>query len=373
MKVPWIELGSLYTSIRDELDDAYFRVMKSGNFVLGPEVEAFEESFAEFCGVRHCVGVGSGLDALHLALLSLGIGPGDEVLVPSNTFIATWFAVSYCGATPVPVEPDVRTYNMDPRLIRKSLSKKTKAIIPVDLYGQPADADAITEVAKEYNLFVVGDAAQSHGASYHGKRTGSFYDAECFSFYPVKNLGAYGDGGAVTTNSDAIADRLRLLRNYGSTQKYHHVVSGYNSRLDELQAAFLKVKLNHLERWTRARRATAQLYTRLIQDRVGGGNGITLPHTMPGVDASWHLYVIRLKERDRIRRSLQDEGVATLIHYPVPPHMQPPYTSTGITPRSLPVAESISSEVLSLPLHPLITEEEVQFVVESLVELIPRL
>jgi len=346
VKVPFLDLRAAYLELKDELDEAYCRVMQSGWYILGEEVEAFEREWAAFCGARHCVGVGSGLDALHLALRAMGAGPGDEVIVPSNTYIATWLAVSYAGATPVPVEPDERTYNMDPSRIEPVITEKTKVILPVHLYGQPADMDPINETARRYGLKVLEDAAQAHGARYKGRPCGSLGDAAAWSFYPGKNLGAFGDGGAVTTNDDALAEKVRKLRNYGSHVKYHNLYKGFNSRLDELQAAFLRVKLRKLEEWNEKRRRIAASYL----EGLSGLLDLVLPFVPDWAEPVWHLFVVRSPRRDLLQRYLSERGIETLIHYPIPPHRQPAYRE--MSRHCFPVAERVHDEVLSLPMGP---------------------
>ncbi len=355
--VPFLDLGRLHQAIRDPLDQAYRRVIDSGWFVMGPELEAFEAEFASYCEATHCIGVGNGLEALHLLLRAYDIGPGDEVIVPSNTFIATWLAVSQCGATPVPVEPDLVTHNINPSAIEGVISSRTRAIIPVHLYGQPADMDPILEVANRYGLVVIEDAAQAQGARYKGRRVGSLGHAAATSFYPGKNLGALGDGGAVLTNDESIADKVRQLRNYGSKIKYQHDLSGYNSRLDELQAAFLRVKLAVLDEWNMRRREVADYYSSALADC-----GV-IPPTIPDyAEPVWHLYVIRSTERDGLKKHLEDNGIATVIHYPIPPHRQNCYKS--FDKYQLPIAELLAREVLSLPMSPLLGSEETEAVVQ---------
>lgn len=345
-RIPFLDLKAPYLELKEELDAAYRRVMESGWYVLGNEVEAFEAEFAEFCGVKHCIGVGNGLDALHLILRALDIGHGDEVIVPSNTFIATWLAASYAGATPVPVEPDERTYNIDPSRIEAAITSKTKAIIPVHLYGQPADMDPINEIASRYNLKVIEDAAQAHGARYKGKCTGGLGIAAGFSFYPGKNLGAFGDGGAITTNDEELAAKIRMLGNYGSRIKYHHDARGFNSRLDELQAAFLRVKLKYLDEWNRRRSVLALEYNEKLHDIPG----ILLPFIPEWANPAWHLFVIQSSKRELIAKAFDNAGVGWLIHYPLPPHLQRAYD--GIVTDCLPIAESIAKRVISLPIGP---------------------
>jgi len=358
-KIPFLDLKQPYLELKDELDSAYQRVMESGWYILGKEVEAFEAEFAEYCGVQHCIGVGNGLDALHLILRAMDIGEGDEVIVPSNTFIATWLAVSYAGATPVPVEPDEKTYNIDPKRIEKAITEKTKAIMLVHLYGQPADMDPILEIAAKYHLKVIEDAAQAHGARYKGKRTGGLGDAAGFSFYPGKNLGALGDGGAVTTNDDALAARVRQLCNYGSQIKYTHEFKGFNSRLDEMQAAFLMVKLRKLDDWNERRKVIADMYLTGLADL----SDLTLPYVPDWAEPVWHLFVVRTSKRVQLSKYLEEQGIQTLIHYPVPPHKQGAYQE--LSHLSLPVSEMIHREVLSLPMGPSLDKSYVQYIINS--------
>lgn len=359
IRVPFLDIGRLHGALREQLDDAYARVMSSGWFIMGPELEAFETEFADFCGVRHCIGVSNGLDALHLLLRAYGIGVGDEVIVPSNTFIATWLAVSQCGATPVPVEPDIENHDLAPELISASITSRTRAIIPVHLYGQPADMDPINELAQKHGLIVIEDAAQAHGAKYKGRRVGSLGHAAATSFYPGKNLGALGDGGAVLTNDKAIAEKIRLLRNYGSAIKYKHDLAGYNNRLDELQAAFLRVKLKVLDDWNAKRKDVAKAYSACLDGFQG-----KLPLVPSYADPVWHLYVIRTEHRDAMKAYLEKNGVATVIHYPIPPHLQTCYA--GGSYGKLPIAEQLAGEVLSLPMSPDISSREIQLVVDSI-------
>lgn len=356
--VPFLDLQCIHREIREPLQAAFERVLNSGWFIMGPEVEAFEAEFAQYCGVKHCVGVGNGLDALHLLLRSYGIGPGDEVLVPSNTFIATWLAVSQCGAIPVPVEPRADTCNIDPDALLAAITPHTRAIIPVHLYGQPADMDPINTIARQHGLIVIEDAAQAHGAAYKGKRAGGLGDSAATSFYPGKNLGALGDGGAILTNDAAIADKARLLRNYGSRVKYQHEETGYNTRLDEMQAAFLRVKLSMLDDWNSRRRVLSNEYsTQLLGTELG------LPWVPEWADPVWHLYVVRSPRRDALRAHLEQCGISTVIHYPIPPHRQACYAAYSA--RHLPLADALANEVLSLPMSPFMTEQEVDQVVET--------
>ena len=358
--VPFLDLGRLHQSIRQPLDAAYHRVMDSAWYIMGPELEAFEAEFAQYCEVKHCIGVGNGLEALHLLLRAYDIGPGDEVIVPSNTFIATWLAVTDCGAIPVPVEPDIETHNIDPELVATTITSRTRAIIPVHLYGQPANMDPINLLAAKHGLIVIEDAAQAQGARYKGRRAGSLGHAAATSFYPGKNLGALGDAGAVLTNDASIAGRVKKLRNYGSKIKYQHDITGYNSRLDEMQAAFLRVKLTVLDDWNARRREIAKQYSRLLATA-----NITLPLVPEYADPVWHLYVIRSKQRDILKPYLAKHGVATVIHYPIPPHRQTCYQDYH--KNSFPKAELLAEEVLSLPMSPIMTEEEIELVARAVV------
>lgn len=335
------------------------RVLDSGWYILGQETEAFEREFAAYCGVAHCISVANGLDALQLILKGYGIGPGDEVIVPSNTFIATWLAVSQVGASPIPVEPDARTYNLDPGRIAAAVTKRTRAIMPVHLFGQPADMDAIQNVADLNGLRVIEDAAQAHGARYKGRRTGALGDAAGFSFYPGKNLGALGDGGAITTNDADLANQLRRLRNYGSNVKYQHDVAGVNSRLDELQAAVLRVKLAHLDTENDARRVVAAQYLAAL-----AGTSLALPQVLSGVEPVWHLFVVCAAQRDRLQADLQKNGIGTMVHYPKACHLQGAYA--GRHWPALPIAERLQHEVLSLPMAPYLTSADVLSVVRAL-------
>lgn len=347
MNIPFLDLNSPHVELREELRRAFERVLDSGWYIQGNELNQFETEFANYCEVEHCIGVGNGLDALHLILRAYGIGKGDEVIVPSNTYIATWLAASYADATPIPVEPDVRTYNIDPALVEAAITPNTKAIIAVHLYGQPADMDAINAIAKKHNIKVIEDAAQAHGARYKGRRVGTLGDAAGFSFYPGKNLGAIGDGGAVTTNDAELAKKIRILGNYGSQVKYHNEVKGYNSRLDELQAAFLRAKLQRLDAWNSRRKEIAANYLREMADC-----NLILPFVPEWADPVWHLFVVRSQQRESLQATLQQQGVATMIHYPIPPHLQPAYAELNYQQGDFPIAEVIHREVLSLPIGP---------------------
>lgn len=359
-KIPFLDLGSINAAHCEPLERAFRRVLDSGWYIMGKELDAFEAEFAAFCGVSHCIGVGNGLDALHLILRAYGIGAGDEVIVPANTYIATWLAVSYAGGTPVPVEPDDATCNLDPDLIEAAITPRTKAIILVHLYGQPADMDRINAIARSHGLKVIEDAAQAHGACYKGKRTGSLGDAAGFSFYPGKNLGAMGDGGAVTTDDADLAERLRTLRNYGSQIKYHNEVKGFNSRLDELQAALLREKLNTLDADNQHRAVLATHYLQLLND-----SGVRLPSVPAWADPVWHLFVVRFERRDELQRYLAERGIGTMIHYPIPPHLQMAYAELNMPPGSYPLTEAIHREVLSLPMGPTLSYDDVHLVCEA--------
>ena len=352
--IPFLDLNAPYLELKQELDEAIARVVSSGWFIGGGEVERFEAEFAQYCESSCAVGVANGLDALHLALRAMDVGSGDEVIVPSNTYIATWLAVSQCGATPVPVEPNARTYNIDPACIEAAITPRTKVILPVHLYGQPADMDPILAIAHKYNLRVLEDGAQAHGARYKGQRLGAHGDAVTWSFYPGKNLGAMGDGGAITTNDAQLADRIRVLRNYGSRVKYINEVQGYNSRLDPLQAAILRVKLSHLDAWNARRSCTAKRYQQGFADC-----GLTLPHVPDWAAPVWHLYVIQHAQRDVLREQMSEKGIDTLIHYPVPPHLQQAYAAAGYVHGQFPIAEKIASQCLSFPMGPHLTDEDV--------------
>jgi len=366
VNIPFLDLKATYLELKAEMDAAYQRVMNSGWYLLGRELEAFEAEFAEYCGVKHCIGVANGLDALHLILRAFDIGPGDEVIVPANTYIATWLAVSQCGALPVPVEPDQRTYNIDPALIEKVITPRTKAIMPVHLYGQPADMDPILEIAARHGLKVIEDNAQAHGARYKGRRTGGLGHAAGNSFYPGKNLGAFGDGGAVTTNDDTLADRIRLLRNYGSKIKYYNDEKGFNSRLDELQAAFLRVKLTKLDEWNERRRRIAAFYIQKLGVGSTERSELVLPLVASWTEPVWHLFVIRHPQRDELQNKLMAAGIGTLIHYPFPPHLTSAYREMGSHAGAFPVAEELARTVLSLPIGPQMSHEQAHHVIQSM-------
>ena len=358
MKVPFLDFAGPYEELRAELDEAYFRFMRSAWYILGREVEAFEQEFAEYCGAKHCIGVGNGLEALHLILRAFGIGEGDEVIVPSNTYIATWLAVSQVGAKPVPVEPDPKTYNLDPSRIESALTPRTRAIMPVHLYGQPADMDPILEIARGRGLKVIEDNAQAQGARYKGRRTGSLGDGAGNSFYPGKNLGAFGDAGAITTDDSQLAEKVRLLRNYGSKVKYQNEIKGYNSRLDEMQAAFLRVKLRKLDEWNERRCRVAETYLAKMR-----GADLRLPFVPEWARPVWHLFVVQHPDRACLQQTLAEAGVGTLIHYPVPPHLSGAYADAGSKTGAFPIAEEMAGKVLSLPVGPHVAPEQVAGVV----------
>ncbi|MBN2562053.1 MAG: DegT/DnrJ/EryC1/StrS family aminotransferase [Phycisphaerae bacterium] len=365
MKVPFVDLQTQYKSLRDEVLPALEKVMSRAAFILGDEVSDFEKAFASFCGVSECVSVASGCSALLCAIKALGIGPGDEVITPANTYIATVLAISAAGATPVLVDCLEDTYELDPAAVRAAVTKKTKAVIPVHLYGQAADMDAILALAREHGLKVIEDAAQAHGATYKGKPCGSLGDVGCFSFYPGKNLGAYGDGGAITTNDPAVADYVRKYRNYGQTKKYYHDVVGWNDRLDTVQAAVLSVKLKHLAGWNAARRAHAEAYGERLKELP-----VVLPKVAEGNEPIYHLFVIRHPKRDVMLKELGEKGVSCGIHYPIPCHLQKAYSGLGYGKGSFPVAERTAPELLSLPMFPELSDEQIDYVCACIREFI---
>lgn len=360
MRVPFLDLAAATAELRAEIDVAISGVLERGWYILGDEVQGFEQEWAGYVGASECIGVGNGLDALRLALLAMGVGAGDEVIVPANTYIATWLAVSDVGATPVPVEPVEATYNIDPDRVRAAITPRTRCLLPVHLYGQPADLPALEAIADEHGLWLLDDAAQAHGASVDGRRVGAIGHATAWSFYPGKNLGALGDGGAVTTNDPTLAERIRLLRNYGSRQKYQNDVRGLNSRLDELQAAVLRVKLRHLDEWNGRRVCVADRFMKGLASLP-----ITLPSVSSWASPVWHLFVIRCQGRDAVISRLASFGVQTLVHYPVPPHLQPAYRDLGIAEGALPVTEAIHREVLSLPMGPHLSDEHLAAVIDA--------
>ena len=360
MSVPFIDLSATTREISAELDAAIAATLAENRFIAGPQLEAFEREFAGYCGVRECVGVSNGLDALSLILRALDIGAGDEVIVPADTFIATWFAVSHVGAKPVPVEPDEATFNIDPYKVAAAVTSRTRAIMPVHLYGRPADMDAVNAVARRHNLAVIEDAAQAHGASYCGRRTGSLGTAAGFSFYPTKNLGALGDGGAVTTDDPRLARRIRRLQSYGSPERYVHTEIGFNQRLDELQAAILRVKLRHLDRWNAQRRAVAAAYRARL-----AATPLRLPNEPEDEGHVWHLYVVRPPDRAAFQRGMGACGVGTLTHYAVAPHLQEAYRSLGLSVGALPISEKLHAEVVSIPMWPQMSNAQIDEVCSS--------
>ena len=358
--VPFLDLASVYRASKVEIDAAMARVAASGWYLMGKELAAFEAAYAAFCGARQCVGMANGLDALHLGLRALGVGDGDEVIVPSNTYIATWLAVSQCGARVVAVEPNERTYNLDPACVEAAITQRTRAILPVHLYGQPADMDPINELAAKHELSVLDDCAQAHCARYKGRPVGSLARVSSWSFYPGKNLGAFGDAGAVTTDDARLAEQVRVLGNYGSRVKYHNEVKGFNSRLDELQAAVLAAKLGDLQHATDRRRAIAARYLEGMQ-----GLRLTLPHVPAFAEPAWHLFVVRHADRNAFQKRLAERGIGTLIHYPVAPHLQPAYAELGWGQGRFPIAEAMHAEVLSLPMWPGMDEDAVDRVIDA--------
>jgi dTDP-4-amino-4,6-dideoxygalactose transaminase len=365
-KIPFLDLRQPYQELKAEFDSAYKRVMQSGRFILGEEVETFEAEFAAYCDSKHCVSVGNGLEALYLILKGYGIGIGDEVLVPANTYIATWLAVSHTGAKPVPVEPVFATYNIDATSLADHLTPRTRAVIPVHLYGQPADMDDILELAHQHNLRVIEDASQAHGARYCGIPVGNLSDAAAFSFYPTKNLGAFGDGGAIVTNDESLAQRIRVLRNYGSRRKHFNEIRGYNSRLDPLQAAFLRVRLQHLDEWNTRRRTFAQRYL----DELSGVENCVLPTVPSWAQPVWHQFVIRHQKRDRLRDHLTNRGIETALHYPIPPHLSEAYSDHTFGIGSLDRTEELAKTVLSLPMNPHLHPDHVPIVSRAILEFV---
>lgn len=382
MTVPFLDLRAAYLELKAEIDDAVARVLNSGWYILGEEVDAFEVEWAAYCEAKHAVGVANGLDALHLALRALGVGPGDEVIVPSNTYIATWLAVMQCGATPVPVEPDARTYNIDPLRIEQVITPATRVIMPVHLYGQPADLDPILEIASKHCLRVVEDAAQAHGARYKGRKIGAHSDIVAWSFYPGKNLGALGDGGAITTNDPEIDDRIRVLRNYGSRLKYQNEVLGYNSRLDPIQAAVLRVKLRVLDEWNARRKFIATDYLQEFEKRYSkeeeaGSEGlypfITFPFVPEWAEPVWHLFVVRHPNRNKFQQRMAQAGIQTIIHYPIPPFKQQAYAEQWFGEKQFPLASQLADEVLSLPIGPQMSVGHTQVVKNNLLSFIEKI
>ncbi len=365
MQVPFVDLKTQYQNLKKDIQPVIEDVCSGARFIMGPELSEFEENFARFTGSRHAVGVSTGTDALMMALRAAGIGEGDEVITAANTFIATVLGISAAGASPVLVDCDEKYYTIDPEKIESAITGKTKAILPVHLYGQPADMKRILDIANAHNLLVVEDACQSHGSQFHGKTTGTFGIAGCFSFFPGKNLGAYGDGGGVVTDDAEIDDRLRMLRNYGQRKKYHHEVKGWNYRLDNLQAGILNIKLKHLAGWNASRYAAAQHYTQLLAKLA---EFVQTPAERPGCTHVYHLYIVRVKDRDKLQNYLQERGVFTGIHYPIPIHLLPAYTELGGKKGDFPRTEQFADEILSLPMFPEITKEQIEYTVSCIGE-----
>ena len=367
VRVPYIDLKAQYQSIKPEIDAAIAGVLENCQFILGPEVAAFEKEFATYCNAAECIALNSGTSALHLALLAAGIGPGDEVITVPFTFVASVAAVLYAGARPVLVDIDPRSFNMDPAAIEAAITPRTKAILPVHLYGQTADMDPIMDIARRHKLVVIEDAAQAHGAKYKGRSAGSIGDIACFSFYPAKNLGAYGEGGAVTTNNPEYARTIRRLRDWGTDRKYHHVLRGYNYRIEGFQGAILRVKLRHLDKWTEARRALAKRYDELLID-----SAVQCPTELPGAYHVYHLYTLRADDRDGLQAALLTEGIQTAVHYAIPAHLQPAYADLGYGKGSLPQAEAAAGQVLSLPIYPELSEDAIRTVAGAVKKVISR-
>ncbi|MBL7131818.1 MAG: DegT/DnrJ/EryC1/StrS family aminotransferase [Candidatus Omnitrophica bacterium] len=365
MEVPFVDLQAQYRNLSKEIHFRLFKTIEDCHFILGENVEKFEQEFADYCGATYAVSTSSGTAALFLSLLSLEIGKGDEVVTSANTFIATLLAIHYTGARPVLVDVDEASYNLDIEKIKAAITKKTKAILPVHLYGQPVDLEPLLQLAKEHNLKIVEDACQAHGAEYKGKKVGGFGNISAFSFYPGKNLGAYGDGGIVVTDEAEIKEKLQCLRNYGQKEKYQHLVKGYNARLDTIQAEILRIKLKYLDKWNEARRKNAQIYNSLLK---GIDGYILTPQEMPYARSVWHLYVIRIKERDRLQRHLKESGIATGIHYPVPVHLQPAFSDLGYKRGDFPITEKVAGEILSLPMYPELKEDQIEYIVQKIKE-----
>jgi len=363
MKIPLVNLKRQHEALRQEIRSAMDRVVDTGDFILGREVTAFEEEFAGYCGAKHCIGVGNGLDALTIAMKAIGVGAGDEVITTANTFVATALAIHHTGATPVLVDHDPETYNLDPRRLPAAMTSRTKAILPVHLFGQPADMAAIGAIAAEHGIEVIEDACQAHGARFDGRRAGTLGRAAAFSFYPGKNLGGLGDGGAIVTDDDGLAEGIRAVRNYGSRVKYHHTVRGFNSRLDSVQAAVLRVKLRHLDEWNSIRRQRAERYRELLSETE-----LVLPTVSDGIEHVFHLFAVECHDRDTVLQRLRDRGIDAGIHYPIPIHLQPAFGEHCVIPRPLPESERSAKELLSLPLCPFITELEVDTVARAVIE-----
>ncbi len=363
MKIPLVDLRAQYDAIKPEIDTAMQRVIENSSFILGAEVKTFEQNFAALCGVKHAVGVDSGTAALHLALILLGVGPGDEVITTPHTFVATAEVITLTGARPVFVDIDPRTYNVDPAKVEAAITPRTRVLMPVHLYGQPAEMDPLLEIARRHNLRMIEDAAQAHGATYRGRRAGSMSDLACFSFYPGKNLGAYGDAGMLVTNDDVLAERARMLRNHGRRGKYEHELTGYGYRLDALQAAILDVKLKHLDAWNAQRRAHADYYTELLSNL-----DVVTPYEPPHLCGIYHIYAVTTPHRDALLQHLKSRGIEAGIHYPLPLHLQPVYQDLGYRLVDFPHAEKAASEILSLPIYPELTDAQAGQIVEAIKE-----
>ena len=365
VQVPYLDLKAQYRSIKPEIDAAVAGVLESCQFALGPEVAAFEQEFAAYCGTSECIALNSGTSALHLALLAAGVGSGDEVLTTPFTFVASVAAILYAGARPVMVDIDPRSFTLDPAAVEAAITPRSKVILPVHLYGQSADMEPISEIARRHKLIVIEDAAQAHGARYKDRPVGSIGDMACFSFYPGKNLGAYGEGGAVTTSNPDYARTIRMLRDWGQDRKYHHILCGYNYRMEGFQGAVLRVKLRHLEAWTETRRAIVRQYNSLLADC-----DLETPVEMPWAHHVYHVYTVRTADRDRLKEQLLDRGVQTGVHYPIPVHLQPAYADLGYGPGAFPRAESVAKEVLSLPLYPELSPQAVAQVAEAVKQVV---
>jgi dTDP-4-amino-4,6-dideoxygalactose transaminase len=363
-EVPFLDLKSEYLELKDKFDEAYQRVMASGWYILSGEVQVFEQEFASYVGAKHCIGVGNGLEALQLILMGYGIGAGDEVIVPANTYIASWLAVSYTGAVPIPVEPDPATNNIDPQRIERAITPRTRAIMPVHLYGQPVAMEKIWKIAELHGLKIIEDAAQAHGSRYRDRMAGNLGDAAGFSFYPTKNLGAFGDAGAVVTNDDDLAGKVRVLRNYGSRKKYYNEVKGHNSRLDPIQAAFLRVKLEHLDEWNQRRSLIATHYL----DNLRSLPDLGLLHVPSDMIPVWHVFIVSHPERGHLQAYLKEQGVGTLIHYPVPPHLSEAYRDLGYQAGDFPITEKMANTFLSIPMGPHLNMNDADYVIEKIRE-----
>ena len=361
MKIDFVDLKAQYAAISGEVNETIRRVVASADFILGKDLELFERDFAAYCGVDLAIGVDSGASALELALRAYGVCAGDEVITVSHTFAATAFAISATGALPVFIDVEERSYNMNPALIEAAITPRTKAILPVHLYGQPANIDEVSRIARKHNLLLIEDACQAHGAQFQGKRVGSFGDAGCFSFYPGKNLGAYGDGGMIVTNDPTIANKLRILRNCGQSEKYNHVMVGFNCRLDNLQAAVLRAKLPHLASWNEARRKAAHIYNEFLKNAAN----IVTPYEGEDRTHVYHLYVIQHPHRDKLMMHLREQGISAGLHYPTPVHLQPCYEYLNVPCGSLPITEALASRVISLPMYPELTREQIEFVCDQ--------